>query len=53
LEAALREQDAQAMEVTVPTGEWFLARFWDGLRWKPAKVTYAYAPRSARWGKEH
>jgi RimJ/RimL family protein N-acetyltransferase/GNAT superfamily N-acetyltransferase len=50
-EAALREQGAEAIEVTVPSREWPLARFWDGLGWKPTRVTYAYAPRPARWGK--
>jgi N-acetylglutamate synthase-like GNAT family acetyltransferase len=49
LETALREQGAQTIEVTVPTREWPLARFWDGLGWKPAKVTYAYAPRPRLW----
>jgi GNAT superfamily N-acetyltransferase len=48
LEAALREEGARSLEVTVPSGAWSLARFWDALGWDVSQLTYSRAPQSQR-----
>jgi N-acetylglutamate synthase-like GNAT family acetyltransferase len=48
LEAALREEGAGSLEVTVPSGAWRLARFWDALGWEVSQLIYSHAPQSRR-----
>jgi len=43
LSEALQERGAHSLQVTVPAGNWPLARFWDTQGWKPSATTYAHA----------
>jgi ribosomal protein S18 acetylase RimI-like enzyme len=52
LEAALKERGARWWEVTVPSGAWPLARFWDALGWEVSRLTYSRAPESRRRGQQ-
>jgi len=43
----LRGKGARSLLVTVPAGDWLLARFWDAQGWSPEYVSYAYGALKA------
>ena len=44
LSRQLLERGASSLEVTIPSSDWALARFWDALGWRSSATTYVHPP---------